>query len=85
MPFEVRTRHERLTRMCFIDYDRQMALIAQNLDQIIGVGRLIKLPFTQEAEVAAIVTDDFQHKGVGKWGRVIAVRESELIIFRKVA
>jgi acetyltransferase len=65
MPFEVRTRHERLTRMCFIDYDRQMALIAQNTDQIIGVGRLIKLPFTQEAEVAAIVTDNFQRKGVG--------------------
>ncbi len=71
VPFEVRTRHERLTRMCFIDYDRQMALIAQKVDakgalgEIIGVGRLIKLAFTSEAEVAAIITDKFQRKGVG--------------------
>ena len=34
--------------------------------EIVGVGRLIKLPFTNEAEVAAIVTDAFQRKGVGR-------------------
>lgn len=72
MSLESRTRHERLTRMCFIDYDRQMALIAQRLDaegqprEIVGVGRLIKLSLTNEAEVATIVTDAYQRKGVGR-------------------
>ena len=66
LPLEIRTRHERLTRLCFIDYDRQLALIAQRTTlEIIGVGRLIKSPSRNEAEVAAIVTDEFQRKGVG--------------------
>ena len=30
MKLESRTRHERLTRVCFIDYDREMALVAEN-------------------------------------------------------
>ena len=38
--------HERLTRICFIDYDREMALVAERRDpatgerEILGVGRL---------------------------------------------
>ena len=44
-----RVAHERLTRICFIDYDREMALVAERTDpvtgspEIIAVGRLIKL------------------------------------------
>src|SRR5690606_35482468 len=40
-----RTTHERLTRICFIDYDREMALVATRRNpesgerEIIGVGR----------------------------------------------
>ena len=32
MKLEQRTEHERLTRMCFIDYDRQMAFVAERND-----------------------------------------------------
>jgi acetyltransferase len=72
MKFESRVRHERLTRVCFIDYDRQMGLVAETTKangqpgEIIGVGRLAKSPLTNEAEVAAIITDSFQRKGVGR-------------------
>jgi acetyltransferase len=72
LSLESRTRHERLTRMCFIDYDRQMALVAQHPDrddlrpEIIGVGRLIKFPWGNQAEIAAIVSDAFQHRGIGR-------------------
>jgi acetyltransferase len=65
-----RTAHERLTRICFIDYDREMALVAHlqkpgEEDEIIGVGRLSKLHGKSEAEVAVLVRDDFQHQGLG--------------------
>lgn len=67
MNLESRVRHERLTRMCFIDYDRQMALIAKHGDsgEIVGVGRLIKTPGTNRAEIAILVSDGFQKRGIG--------------------
>src|SRR6185437_421888 len=70
MNLEARTRHERLTRMCFIDYDRQMALVAERANddkpgEIVGVGRLIKSPGAREAEIAVLVSDAFQKRGIG--------------------
>jgi len=72
MKLESRIRHERLTRVCFIDYYREMALVAEKPEtatapaEIIGIGRLVKSPLKSEAEVAALVTDSFQRKGVGR-------------------
>jgi acetyltransferase len=72
MKFESRVRHERLTRVCFIDYDRQMGLVAETTrpdgrtEDILGIGRLAKSPLKNEAEVAAIITDSFQRKGIGR-------------------
>jgi acetyltransferase len=66
-----RIAHERLTRMCFIDYDREMALVAERKNpetgehEILGVGRLIKLPGTDKAEFALIISDRWQHQGLG--------------------
>ena len=82
---ESRIRHERLTRMCFIDYDRQMALVAEHPNQkdspgeIIGVGRVIKSPLQNEAELAAIVSDSFQRKGIGRAlvNRLVAFAKDE--------
>jgi acetyltransferase len=71
MKLEQRTAHERLTRMCFIDYDRQMAFVAVRTDPatgaaaITGVGRLVKMHTAGEAELAVIVSDAFQRRGVG--------------------
>jgi len=66
LKLESRIRHERLTRVCFVDYDRQMALVAENAGGIIGIGRLVKSALKNEAEVAAIVSDAFHRKGVGR-------------------
>jgi acetyltransferase len=66
-----RIAHDQLIRMCFIDYDREMALVADyhnpqtEQDEIIGVGRLIKAHGESEAEFAILVTDQFQRKGLG--------------------
>jgi GNAT superfamily N-acetyltransferase len=66
-----RVAHDRLIGICFIDYDREMALVAAyhnpqtEQDEIIGVGRLIKVQGVNEAEFALLVTDLFQRKGLG--------------------
>jgi acetyltransferase len=67
MNLEQRTTHERLTRICFIDYDREMALVAETAHhEILGVGRMSKIHGTREAEVAVLVSDQWQGRGLGK-------------------
>lgn len=66
-----RTAHERLTRICFNDYDRDIALVAEYKEspeagpQILGVGRLSKLHGVNEAEFALLISDDWQGQGLG--------------------
>lgn len=65
-----RVAHERLTRICFIDYDREMALVAEHelpdgSSEIIAVGRLQKIHGTGEAEFAIVISDNYQGKGLG--------------------
>jgi len=66
-----RIAHERLTRICFIDYDREMLLVADYKDpqtsehEILAVARLSKLHGTNEAEFALIVSDHYQNQGLG--------------------
>jgi acetyltransferase len=51
--------------MCFIDYDREMALVVTHGSEIVGVGRLHKIHSTADAEFAIVVADRFQGKGLG--------------------
>ena len=65
-----RTSHERLTRICFIDYNREMALVAERKNEagepeMLAVGRLSKIHGRDEAELAAVAIDAAQHKGLG--------------------
>ncbi|OGW16029.1 MAG: acetyl-CoA synthetase [Nitrospirae bacterium GWA2_42_11] len=61
--------HEMLVRFCNIDYDREMAIIAEFKEsekkRIIGIGRLIIEPDFKKSEFAVIVHDEFQGKGMG--------------------
>lgn len=61
--------HQMATRFCFIDYDREMALVAEmntnGARQIVGVGRLIADADHQEAEFATLVGDPWQGRGIG--------------------
>jgi len=66
-----RVAHERLIRKCFIDYDREIALVAELVDPqtqsacIAGVARLSRVASLEEAEIGVIVADKFQHQGLG--------------------
>ena len=79
-----RTAHERLTRICFIDYDREMALVVEkkapdDTPEIIAIGRLSRMRGRDEAEMAVLVDDRFQHQGLGTelFRRLIAVAREE--------
>jgi acetyltransferase len=79
-----RTAHERLVRICFIDYARQMALVAERTTpegtkEIIGVGRLQNLLGPGEAEFSIVVSDQHQKDGLGTefLNRIIAVGRAE--------
>lgn len=72
MQLSQRVAHERLARLCYIDYDREIALVAvrrnpyDNQPELMAVGRLTKRAGTDSAQYAVIVSDRFQHQGLGK-------------------
>jgi acetyltransferase len=63
------TSHEMAARFCFLDYDREAAIVAEeeHADQrrLIGVGRLISNVDHQQAEYAVLVADQWQGRGLG--------------------
>lgn len=66
-----RTSHRRLLRICFADPLVETVLVALSADQtpggrkIVGVGRLNKLPNSNNGEIALLVLDKFQGRGIG--------------------
>jgi acetyltransferase len=71
LSLESRMAHERLVRICHVDGEREVALVVDYTNkrsgqqQILGVGRLIKLDAQNEAEVAILVSDHYQKQGLG--------------------
>lgn len=65
----VNITHDMLVRFCNIDYDREMAIVAEythgKKKRIIGVGRLMGEADKGKGEFAVLVHDDFQGKGLG--------------------
>ena len=80
-----RVAHERLIQKCFIDYGREMALVAERIapetgrPEIIAVGRLSNSRTAKEGEVAVLVSDRYQGQGLGTElvGRLIQVGRDE--------
>jgi acetyltransferase len=78
-----RVSHDRLIRTCFIDYDRDIALVAEGQGpdgpQITGVGRLTKVRGMPVGEFAIVVRDDAQGQGLGTelLRRLVAVGRDE--------
>jgi len=66
-----RVAHERLVRICFNDYDHEIALVAElkvpkgEEKKILGVGRLSKQHGRNEAEFSVLVSDEWQRQGLG--------------------
>jgi len=70
MMLSERVVHERLSRLCHCDYDREIALVAEDKtsngeQRILGVGRLSKIHGADEARLSILVGDPFQGLGIG--------------------
>jgi acetyltransferase len=79
LKLDERTTHERLTRICFVDWDREMVLVAELDGEVIAVGRLNRDFGAKEAELSLLVGDPWQGKGVGSvlLQRLIAIAGKE--------
>jgi acetyltransferase len=70
LKLQQRVAHSRLLRICFNDYDREIALVAERSlgkgrYEILGVGRMSKVHASGTAEFAVVVIDQWQNKGLG--------------------
>jgi len=61
--------HEVATRFCYIDYDREIAIVAEiavdGVRKLLGVGRLIADPDHEAVEYAVLIADAWQNKELG--------------------
>jgi acetyltransferase len=95
------TTHEMGSRFCFVDYDREIAIVAEieegGTRKLIGVGRIVADPGHETGEYAILVGDDFHHQGLGLtlteyclevarvWGLRRVVATTETTNFRMLA
>jgi acetyltransferase len=86
MKVDTRTAHARLLRICFPDYDREIALVAEHQSSeggertVVAVGRLSRDRVARsEAEFSLLVADPWQGRGVGSQvlSRLIEVARRE--------
>jgi acetyltransferase len=63
------TTHDMASRYCYIDYDRELAIVAEVEEEgqrkLVGIGRLVADVDHQAAEYAVIVVDRWQGRGLG--------------------
>jgi len=80
-----RVAHDRLIRMCFLDYDREIALLADRtvqgtgVHEILAIGRMTKQRGSRAAEIAVLVRDRYHRLGLGReiLQRLIGVARDE--------
>ncbi len=64
-----RTAHERLTRICYVDYDRQFALVAEvqtpDGPVIAGIARVSRIAASEDRHLTLVVADAWQRHGIG--------------------
>jgi acetyltransferase len=70
MMLQDRVMHERLSRICHSDYDREITLVVEGKNKegqpsILGVGRLSKVHGANEARFSVLISDAYQNIGIG--------------------
>jgi GNAT superfamily N-acetyltransferase len=57
--------HAEVVHLTDVDYVDRLALVFEDGDELVAVGRFDRYPSTPTAEVAFVVRDDYQHLGLG--------------------
>ncbi|MGD0782814.1 MAG: GNAT family N-acetyltransferase, partial [Candidatus Aminicenantales bacterium] len=61
--------HDVAVRYCYVDYDRDLAIVAETKENgrriLMGIGRLVSDPMKTTAEYAVLIGDPWQEKGLG--------------------
>jgi acetyltransferase len=72
MKYEDRTSHNRLTRVCHVDYDRDIALVTLDGEKcsdsqckLVAAARLTKKHGVDVVEFSILVSDVYQGQGIG--------------------
>jgi acetyltransferase len=69
MALDERVAHNRLVRICCTDYDREWSIVAGikkgEHEDIIGVGRLNRIPGTHKSQFKMIIADAYHNLGLG--------------------
>lgn len=69
LSLEKRASHDRLVRICFNDFDREIAMVAELIKnshpEIIGVARLSRKPGLHEAHLTMLIQDPYHGKRLG--------------------
>lgn len=71
LSLDQRIRHDRISQMCFIDYDRQIGLVAVHTDSdtgepsVLAIARLVRIHGADDADFALAVSDRSQGLGIG--------------------
>ncbi|KAL0212003.1 hypothetical protein RCL1_005629 [Eukaryota sp. TZLM3-RCL] len=63
-----RIAHSKLSRMCFIDYENEVAFVAleENTQNMLAISRLTRLFGSEEAEMSLVVSAEAQRKSIGQ-------------------
>jgi acetyltransferase len=85
LKLSTRTSHDRLVRVCFLDYDREFALLAERKDvssgqgEVIAIATLTKIPYKNDGEVAVLISDAYHGQGLGKEliARIVGIARDE--------
>jgi acetyltransferase len=84
IPLRSRIAHSRLARICFADYDREIALVAEHrlanvAPEIIAIARFIRTHGRRDAQFGLTVADAWQGRGLGTLllGRLVEVARRE--------
>lgn len=83
-----RVRHERLIRICHVDYAREMALVMEaekdGQPELVAIGRLSALNDGESAEFSMLIQDNMQRTGIGTKMLQELVRIAKLEGFKRV-
>jgi GNAT superfamily N-acetyltransferase len=63
--FHPRLTQEEVSHLTQVDYVDRLALVVEDGNDIVAIGRYDRVPSTTTGEVAFVVRDNFQHLGLG--------------------